>query len=377
MKAGSSGRPIALMSAGAAGAFGFEWKGLARAMADNCIELKPAAALYESHPGTIGAEVPAIPKELDAGDVRVHRQMSRAARLAAICARLALKEARFDAPRDDIAYFLGVGASGGAIGDLLAVLRASLDGESLSMSKFGGQGLLASNPVGTFQLLNNFTLCHSSILEGTGGANGAFFSRGGGTIIALHEAAHSLLENDCRRALAGGADSALHPVTWAELIREGYAAQGFVPAEGAGIFALQMGEHFDAIAYLRHCSLHCITQAGGAKVLDEARLKVLLQALLQNTHDIDWIGLLPWGGGARPALHNAASEIFPGAIRWDITKILGDSLAAAPALGWAAALSALASEMAQCALVINAGIDGQLGLVVLSRKPCAFSWGLL
>lgn len=373
MKPEISGQFIAVMSAGAAGVFGFDWRVLTNAFEDNIIELKPVQALAGSHPGTLGAEVPSIPKELDAGDIKVHRQMSRAARLAAICARRALKEAGFEPPRDNVAYFLGVGASGGAMSDLQAVIKASLEGEAISMRKFGEQGLLASNPVGTFQLLNNFTLCHSAILEGTGGANGAFFSRGGGTVIALREAIYSLLEGDCEKALAGGADSALHPVTWAELLREGFASRGFIPGEGAALLSLQIGQHIDAIAYLQHCSLHDISIPWDFKSVDEPKLKTILATLSAGASEIDWIGLVPWGAAMRQALQAAASERFPNAIQWDITKILGDSLAASPALGWAAALSALNANKARHAVIISAGMDGQLGICGFSRNPCAFS----
>lgn len=372
-----SKQPIALMSAAVASALGFEWRGLAQAMASNTIELKPAESLLRSHPGTAAAEVPAIPKELDAGDVRVHRQMSRAARLAAVCVRRALTEACFDPPRDDIGYFLGVGASGGAVSDLLAVLRESLDGRRVSMAKFGEAGLLATNPVSTFQLLNNFTLCHGAILEGTRGPNGAFFSRGGGTVLALQEALAALLEGDCARVLAGGADTALHPVTWAELVREGVANDGFVPGEGAGIFALQVGEHADAMAYVRHCSVHFIGRPGNLREPDEDCLGDRLRGLRAQMGDVDWIVLSPWGGGARVALQSILPSIFSSSNRWDITKILGDSLAAGPALAWAAALDALHSERAGRALVVNAGIDGHLGMVLLSREPCACSRRLL
>jgi hypothetical protein len=101
----------------------------------------------------------------------------------------------------------------------------------VSLARLGADGLLASNPLDTFRVLNNFTMCHGAILEGTTGPNGAFFSRGTGTVHALAEAVHAIESGDCERALAGGSDTALHPATWAELARDGFT--DLVPSAGA------------------------------------------------------------------------------------------------------------------------------------------------
>ena len=45
--------------------------------------------------------------------------------------------------------------------------------------------------------MNNFTLCHSAILQGPAGPNSAFFSRGGGTLLAISEAMAALIEGEC------------------------------------------------------------------------------------------------------------------------------------------------------------------------------------
>ena len=61
--------------------------------------------------------------------------------------------------------------------------------------------------------------------RGARAPNAALFSRGVGTVLALAEAHHAVASGECELALGGGADSALHPVTWAELRRdEGEAA---------------------------------------------------------------------------------------------------------------------------------------------------------
>jgi hypothetical protein len=165
-------------------------------------------------------------------------------------------------------------------------------------------------------------------------------------------------------ALAGGADSALHPVTWAELLREGYAERGLIPGEGACVLAL--ADHAEApIAFVDHCSIHW---AGGpASAPDLSGLLEAIRPFADPARAVDLVVLAPWGGGAREALRELARTHFSEALTLDSTARLGDALAATPALAWAAALDQIASGAARRALIVSAGIDGQVGAVVLSR----------
>jgi hypothetical protein len=343
---------------------------LYRAVFEGTTSFTEPSELRVSHPGVLASEVPVIPAAADAGDARQHKLMARAARLAAVAVKPALLEAGIAVPRDNVGFFLGVGASGGAMSDLVSVLRASLEGDRVSLAKLGDRGLSATNPVGTFQLLNNFTLCHSSIIESTTGPNGAFFSRGGGTVFALMEALTALAEGECDRAVAGGADSALHPVTWAELVREGYAERGYVLGEGAAVLVLAADpESKDPIAFVEGCSLHWAGGPGAREALDLGELKRSLAAEAEGSAGgVDLVMLAPWGGGARDALHSLAEAVFPAAAALDVTSQFGDSLAASPAIAWAAALDGIASGNVRRALVLSAGIDGQVGSVLFSKE---------
>jgi hypothetical protein len=252
--------------------------------------------------------------------------------------------------------------------DLLSVLRASMDGDRVSLAKLGDKGLSASNPVGTFHLLNNFTLCHSAMIESATGPNGAFFSRGGGTVFALMEAVSALAEEECDRAIAGGADSALHPVTWAELVREGYAARGgYRLGEGAAVLVLA-AQAEEPLAWIDACSLHWAGGAGADNVPDLTGLSSSLEPEAGAWPRVDLVTIAPWGGGARDALRRLAAELFPRADLLDATAQLGDSLAASPALAWVATIDALSQGLAERALVLSAGIDGQVGSVLLSSE---------
>jgi hypothetical protein len=375
---------VGVVGAGAVSAFGFGWRGLGEAVAAGRPSFAPSRELAASHPGTPASEVPPIPEIEDAGDARQRKLMSRPARLAAIGARKALADAGWreatragrgaaaSAPAPSpIGYFLGVGASGASMTEVTALLRASFDDHGFSVARCGEHGLNACNPLFPFQILNNFTLCHGAILEGLGGPNAAFYSRGAGTVTALLEAAYSILEGDCEQALAGGADSALHPVTFCELRNGGHLQGGLVPGEGAGLLALaripagasipsaEPGATSVPLAMLEACALESAGSRGLQGAYDIAVASIPVEA-------VDAVILAPWGDAPRRALHDRASVSFPGARIIDASAALGDALAASPALAWIAALDLLVARAARRVLVLSAGIDGDLGAVVLA-----------
>lgn len=150
---------------------------------------------------------------------RSARMMSRGAWLAAVAIRRALEGQGVDPAQT--AAFLGVGPSSGAVEDIARILHASTEDGALSLPRFARRGVAACNPLLTFQLMNNFTLCHAAIREGLQGPNGAFF---GGAEHALREAILSL--DEVPWALAGAADTALHPLCRRE--RPGVAGEAAV-----------------------------------------------------------------------------------------------------------------------------------------------------
>ena len=325
---------VAVVGAGAVSAFGLGWRGLGGVVVEGKPLCTTSHALAATHPGIRAAEVPALAPEQDAGDGRQRKLMSRGARLAAIVMREALRDARWNEGREELGAFLGVGASGGAMDELTAMLR---------------EGITACNPLFAFQLMNNFTLCHGTILEGVGGPNGAFFSRGGGTVRALREAVATVRTGECERALAGGSDSALHPVTWAELGREGFAARGLVPGEGAGLLALSSRPDDTALAWLERCEV--LPLDGLSRVLTESQGRV------------DTVLTAAWGPGMAGELGGEAARL--GVPVSDTVRVLGETLAASPALAWAAAVDLLAQGPRRV-LVLSLGVDGELGLVELA-----------
>jgi 3-oxoacyl-(acyl-carrier-protein) synthase len=367
---------VAIMGAAAISAAGARWHELGDALE------RGQALCSDDH--ALAPGIRAHPAKLDGiaqpGTVKERRLMSRAALLAAMAAGQAMRDAGFAAlaphDREAIGYFLGVGASDGSVDEMTAMLRLSVDHGELSMAKLGEVGIGAVHPLRAFHLLNNFTMCHGAILQGVQGPNGAFFSRGSGTVVALMEAMHAIAEGDCTRALAGGADTALHPVTWAEFERAGLAMHDMHPGEGAALLALARPDAIASsapqacpLAYIESCEIHPLGRAIDSPTEDDdaAAWSCPDSVRAELTDDpIDDVIIAAWGAPPRDALARIAAEAHPGAVLMDLGTVLGESLAASPALAWVAALARIASGKATRVRVLSAGLDGDVGDVIIA-----------
>jgi hypothetical protein len=324
---------VYVSGAAAVSPVGFEWRGIAAKIADRAV----VGITVRSF------EVPEIPKAVDAGDHRAHKLMSRGARLAAIAMKRAVADAGWTTTAcETVGAFLGVGASGGDMNELNAMLAASIEDHKFSLARMAQRGLAACNPLFAFQLMNNFTLCHGSILSGLGGPNGALYSRGNGTLMALFEAMHAIESGDCDRALAGGADCALHPVTHAELMRDGF--RDLEASEGAALLALS------------NTRASAVAEVGGIWFGTAGSSPA-------PPRDVDYVVIAPCSDAARDTLHKST----PKAPVLDVTLGLGESLAATPALAWVTALDLLATGQARTVLAMHIGVDGIAGSVVFAR----------
>jgi hypothetical protein len=348
--------PVVVVGAAAVSAAGLEWRGMARAL--RACTAAPSQQLALIGKQIPSHEVPPIPRAEDAGEPRSRKLMSRAARLAAVAARKALLDAGWVGGREQIGFFLGLGESNGPLPELRDILCASMTDGRFDTRRLARDGLSAANPLFAFHLLNNFNLCHGAIAEGLGGPNGAFYSRGAGTALALIEAAQALADGDCDRVLAGGADSALYPGTWHELEREGFADRGLVPGEGATLLALARTAD-RPLAVIEGCA----AKPGRGHSLHEAAGQLVAALPLSS---VDAVVLAGWGPPARDELEDVARLRAPGARTIDVSAHLGDALAATPALGWAVALDLITCGEARRSLVLSAGVDGDVTGAILA-----------
>lgn len=290
--------------------FGVSWRGL-------------ADRLRSGETRTAIEDIP------DPGPARQKKMMSRAARLAAVALAGALDDAGIE-DADDVAYFLGVGASACPLEDLDRILEGSIEGGAFSVPRFGDRGLLAANPLIAFHLMNNFTLCHGAIQRGVTGPNAAFFSRGAGTVHALAEAMNAV-RSGSRFALAGGADSAHHPVTVAELTRERFVGQGFVPGEGAAVVAIGAEP---GVARVESVTIGSVEDAGADVVVASV-----------------WSSLAFGEPRSLAQLYEEAPRVV------EVSPAIGDALAASPALAWAVGLD-LVRAAAKRVQIVTVGVDG-------------------
>jgi Beta-ketoacyl synthase, N-terminal domain len=342
-------RPVAVVAAAAVSARGLGWRGLGRILCLGGLSPTPCEALG----GVRAAQVPTLPAELDV-EPRQRKLMSRGARLACVAARQIFSEAP-SLPREETGFFLGVGASGGAVEELEAMLGESFSEQRFQPGRFGGAGLNACNPLFAFQLMNNYTLCHPAIREGLRGPNAALFSRGAGTVLALAEAHHAVASGECEVALGGGADSALHPVTWAELCRD--EGEDLFPGEGAALLALAPATTARPLAILERCEVHS-GREGFELALRSAKRSLLAMAP-------GWV--MQVGTWRRSeAAWKMASSVCPRVV--DAAPFFGEALAASAALATVAALDLLQDGHVRRVAVLVTGPDGDVGLVGLTRE---------
>jgi hypothetical protein len=348
------GPQAAVVGVSAVSAFGFGWRGLGRALLGRALAPRPCATLERSHPGTWASEVPPVPAADEVSDAKTRRLMSRAAHLAALAMKRALADAGWDGGRDEVGCFLGVGASGGPMEELLAILRASVVGGKVDPARFCREGLASAHPLLAFHLLSNYILCHGSIATGVGGPNRAFYSRGTGTVTAVAEAcwrwpkATARARPRRRRGLGpapglvrGAAPGRLHRARVRAGGRRG-AARPRAPAD-------------TALAWIDGCAV-------------DRDLDSLLRRLAPPRRPRHPGSL----GPARPRIAERGPRRRPPRPpnpRARPVPVAGRPARGGPALACAAAVDLLVSGTATQALVLCAGVDGAFGGVVLSRGP--------
>jgi hypothetical protein len=267
--------------------------------------------------------------------------MSTGAKLAAIATRQALAESSdHNRTPETIGYFLGAGASGDLASEMTTVVAASLIDGRFSDIAFGQRGLRAMNPLKSFALLSNFTMCFSAIFESTRGANAVMFSRGSGTVFALLEAIAAIEDSSCTLAIAAGADTCDSELTMAELHRDGWLTKGLQPSEGGASLLLAPPQPSKI-----RISMVAVGSRGGNDIDDDIR------AALDGCDVIITTTSVPLSIPDHVRTEHRTAMII------DLGLPLGDALAASPALGWAFAVMSMQHHKYRRVAVVSRGID--------------------
>lgn len=160
--------------------------------------------------------------------------LARAAHLAIPAAAAALGSLQ----PEEVGLFLGVGREPPEDATEAAIVASGRSG-ALDPLRLGREGLALYPPLASLRTLPNLTLAHVAIQLGLRGEGGTCAGDGTAGLAAIVEGALAVEEGRCEVALAGGADSRVHPALVRDQVRRGIH-QG--AGEAAALFRLERPE---------------------------------------------------------------------------------------------------------------------------------------
>lgn len=297
--------------------------------------------------------------------------MNREARMTAAAAAMALGDAGLPgayAP-DRMGLYVGTGLTSCEMEELLPVLEGSFDGNGrFSCRRLGEDGLAACNPLLSFKILPNMTLCTVSMLNDVRGDNLVFNPWPGNTAQAIMAGVRAIQWGSVDCALVGGGDCKTHFIGFLTLSQLGLLApsgrcrpfdrdgDGLVPGEGAAILVLEDLEtarrrNAPIYAEISGSAEGTDSATGTLFPRDPATLKSAVDRALADAGarpaDVDAIFC---SAGSHPAGDlseaRALAAVFPAPPPLASLKpVCGDLLAAAPALALGVAAYALRNRL--------------------------------
>jgi 3-oxoacyl-[acyl-carrier-protein] synthase II len=212
----------------------------------------PATLFNATH---LGAHAVAEVKNFNARDYfRVPKALKlcdRAARFAVAAAAMALEDARWAEPADAIGIVLGAGGCDLQVGDLACAIGPDPDARAVEdLSFFVDRIMSGLNPLWLLATLPNMTSAHVAIQVGALGPNSTITSDWAAGLQAIGEGVDWIRAGEAGVVLAGGTESAIMPLVFADFEQAGLLRQPpdadeglrFVPGEGAAVFLLEERE---------------------------------------------------------------------------------------------------------------------------------------
>lgn len=310
--------------------------------------------------------------------------MNREARMTAAAASLALADAgaRGAYLPERTGLYVGTGMTSCEMEALVPVLEGSFAADgAFSCRRLGDEGLAACNPLLSFKILPNMTLCCISMLHDIRGDNLVFNPWPGTTAQAIIAGARAIRWGLADAALAGGGDCKTHFIGFLTLAQLGLLSasgscrpfeadgDGLVPGEGACILHLEDAESAGrrgARIYAELAGYGEGTDGGSAgpvpghpEVLAETMADAL-SAAGSRPSDIDAVfcssGSHPRGDLAEA---QALAAVFsPPPPISSLKPVCGDLLAAAPALAAGVAAFALGNRLSPPVLEVRTPAAG-------------------
>lgn len=268
--------------------------------------------------------------------------MARDIQLAVAAASLAVEDAKAGSAgssRDRCGVIVGSGVLNHEPDELAYSVKSSLDDDgTLSLKKFGEDGLHALFPLWLLKYLPNMSACHISILFDLQGPNNSITTGASAGLQAVAEAARIIRRGDADLMLAGGAESKLNPVGLAQYrilgvlskaddpkkVAVPFESDGLIVGEGAAFLVLEELEHAKARGakiYAEVTGLGSSASSGQAIAMRQALKGAGIEAAAIDHLQASGIGI-PADDRAEKA---AITEVFNGAsgsLRLGVSKPL-------------------------------------------------------
>ncbi len=314
----------------------------------------------------------------EAGPTKNLKYMSRASALAVAAARLAVKDAALPDLGDELGAYVGLGMTSSELGDLEKLVHVSKDENGKISSRLVGEkGLRATNPLISFKILSNMPLCHVALATKARGPNVALHSVGGETFSALAEAVSELREGRVKAALFGAVDSQLERAGAEQIGRSGVLAEGDGPGrvlgEGAAFCVLEREEDARARGARPLGVIERVTfsLAPEAVTLEPANSLWLIHAMEQLGEGIEPAAVFSCAAGDEAG--DKADELLL-RYRAPVTRtrlLLGETLAAGPAIDLVLAIAALEKNEGTSApvLIVASSLSGTVSVALVGAPP--------
>jgi 3-oxoacyl-[acyl-carrier-protein] synthase II len=219
---------------------------------------------------------------------------NRAARFAVAAARMAIEDAAWREPLDEVGVVLGAGASDMQIAELARALADDHDHRGVLDVRFFAERILAGlTPLWLLVNLPNMSSAHVSIQLGALGPNSTVMTDWVAGSQAIGEAFEWIRGREAVAVLAGGAESGVAPFAVADYEQAGLLAPNaqtrgageFVLAEGAAVVLLEAHEHAErrgARIRAELCAYQSASSAipGGSPVGSSALDRTMSQVLV-------------------------------------------------------------------------------------------------
>jgi 3-oxoacyl-[acyl-carrier-protein] synthase II len=174
----------------------------------------------------------------------------RRTRFAVAAASMAAADARWpDAEGDQLGVLIGASAGDLQVADVAAAFgRGAGVLAATDIGVFAERMLDGLNPLWLLVSLPNMCSAHVAIQLGARGPNSTVMTDWAAGLQAIGEASDWIRTGEAEAVVAGGADSALHPLAYAAFEQAGLfgacgGGRAFVPGEGAAVLLLEEREH--------------------------------------------------------------------------------------------------------------------------------------